>query len=199
MRNKILKKHRKRSLLGVQQSKPLPVPEQPQDLRVRHSPQKIFEPRNLQDDTSGNHVSSARNQFFATPDMFRPDPRLIPPQYFNQTSPPRKPFVDLPPVTVLVPYPVVVPLPLPIPIPLPLSSFLPKEEKQKMDVGGDKKTSSQNATEASDQDEVRTNGNVTKEDGECEEKNGIVRPLRKRKKIVDPKNRIVTKKKPVSV
>ncbi|GJQ74837.1 putative sine oculis-binding protein [Trypoxylus dichotomus] len=191
-----------------------PQPELPQDLRVRHSPVNCIENHQLRDNINPSLERIPNPYFCQQQPPFPSDPRTVHPGFVNpltQPPPPIKPAPAnvLPPVTVLVPYPILVPVPLPIPIPLPLKSFLQADQARK---SADVKNVSSNGTVDPPSNPMNhQNGNSSQDSGDSslievddvsEEKevvkNGVVRPLRKRKRAVDPKSRVLLKKKPVS-
>ncbi|KRT84718.1 hypothetical protein AMK59_1393, partial [Oryctes borbonicus] len=191
-----------------------PQPELPQDLRVRHSPVNCIETHQIRDSINPPPERIPNPYFYHQQPSFPPDPRIPHPAFGHplpQPPPPIKPAAPnvLPPVTVLVPYPILVPVPLPVPIPLPLKSFLQAEQTRKP-------VEIKNVTSNNDADPPlipvnHQNGNSSQDSGDSslievddviEEKeavkNGVVRPLRKRKRVVDPKSRVLLKKKPLS-
>lgn len=216
MRNKAQRKQRKRCPSTVTCSNFTKSPaELPQDLRIRHSPVNCVENHQLRDGINPRLERIPNPYFYHQHPPYPPDSRIPHPAFLNplpQTPPPPvkpAPSNVLPPVTVLVPYPILVPVPLPIPIPLPLKSFLQAEQTRKLMENSNvtnstniepntNSTSQQNGTSSQDSGD----SSVIEVDDNIEEKevvkNGIVRPLRKRKRVVDPKARVPSKKKPVS-
>lgn len=174
-RNKIQRKHRKRQTTKTD--------DLPQDLRIRPLPsnepsasrERLIEGRVKH--TINNHVYNNPNN----PRFYQP-PR--PTQYGLIKNP------DLPPVTVLVPYPIVVPFPVPIPIPIPLgANFLTKQKST--------------CEEIVDEDRIEVVPAKVEEENPCEDEvdevKNDVRPLRKRKRLLDDKSRILNKKKTLAV
>ncbi|KAJ8951508.1 hypothetical protein NQ318_000204, partial [Aromia moschata] len=180
----------------------------PEDLRIRHTPTD-FEARVSIEE----NIKISQKEKLPEP-VFGPAPpaetRLPTPQYFpsNQEPPSfqpsfRKPFDSiLPPPTIIVPYPLILPLPIPIPIPIPIPNVLKKDEAVK-EVKDIKKIDASIQTETV----LEENGNGSntsqhevvdvvslddKEEEEGEVKK-VGRPLRKRKKICEPKGRIIVK------
>lgn len=212
---KVQKKHRKRTPIAIPSHRPSVNADMPQDLRIRHTPEKTFDasrfPKETAPDVHSFHPNDLRSQFFPFNNLFSPNPRLINPHFLNQPPPAKKFPIDLPPVTVLVPYPVVVPLPLPIPIPLPLSDFLPKEKTSKskqteenslpssLTVNGDKLEQEKDSSQKKFVVECDELADTAIELSESDEKNGITRPLRKRKKLAESKSRFLNKKKSISL
>lgn len=217
IRGRNQRKQRKRCPSTVTCSNLKVQPDLPQDLRIRHSPPNCVENNHREKEVIHPHPERIPNPYFYHQQQppFPPDPRIPHPSCLNQfqqvpapQKPPAPPNV-LPPVTVLVPYPVMVPVPLPIPIPLPLKSFLQAEqcrkvpESQSTTNGEDKESSSDVSTQKNGDNSSQENGediNVVEVDDIPEEKqtpvkNGVVRPLRKRKRVVDSKSRILLKKK----
>lgn len=208
-RSKIQKKHRKRQAVNYNVYKTDANAELPQDLRIRQPPnekhgESIAPPQEGLTDGSVKR----RDAYPVNPHVY-PNPRF----YHTGTRPANPPInfggglikhpAELPPVTVLVPYPIVVPFPLPIPIPIPLSGLL-KREKQNEEgsnkrsvPGEDLDVETHKATASVPLNDVQTLADVA--GSEEEARNGISRPLRKRKRIIDAKPRMANKKKPLAV
>ncbi|KAI4457828.1 retinoic acid-induced protein 2 [Holotrichia oblita] len=193
-------------------------PELPQDLRIRHSPVNCIENHQVRDNITPQLDRLPNPYFYHQQQPFPPDPRIPHPAFMNpltQPPPPPPPMKSvppavLPPVTVLVPYPILVPVPLPIPVPLPLKSFLQAEQSRKL-VETKQVTNNTTTVESPPNPVCQQNGNSSQDSGDSnvievdttnEEKevvkNGTVRPLRKRKRVVDTKSRVLLKKKPLS-
>ncbi|XP_031334876.1 sine oculis-binding protein homolog [Photinus pyralis] len=108
-----------------------PVPEAPQDLRVRQtSTMNNFEPIHFKEEYRSNNFRhkfphDLQNHFmYGYPGFPENRGHILQPSLLPGPSPPfikPSPLENLmPPVTVLVPYPIIIPLPLPIPIPIPI-------------------------------------------------------------------------------
>lgn len=218
-RLKIPKKNRKKPSTAFRPYGQAVNAEGPQDLRIRHSPERRFESSRFTNKNSQEEVhkisSTQQNNLYAFSHMFPSDPRLINPQCINPLPVMKKSLFDMPPVTVLVPYPVIIPLPLPIPIPLPFSSFLEKGDNRKNEeCNSNKCTSSQNF-QCSTKTEAETKPSQDKTDSVdhnneaaydaavgssgVDVENGSRKITRRRKRVVDAKSRIFTKKKSVPV
>lgn len=189
------KKHRKRQAISysVYNNK---TDDLPQDLRVMRQPntsEKQNEPLIL----LHKETIKPTNTFPTNnPMLHNNNPRFYQPPPTAQSAPKQtnggllKHPADLPPVTVLVPYPIVVPFPVPIPIPIPLG-LLAKQKPHKAETDGNQ----EKVEEEQQPKEVEVAEDVVDE----EVKNGVGRPLRKRKRLLDSKPRIVNKKKPLVV
>lgn len=204
-KSKIQRKQRKRHPANYSICETDVNTELPQDLRVR-------QPSN---DKHNESISSAREAGISDGRVKQTDacpvnnhmyhnsrfhqPRVLPLNQptLNLNSGLPKNLANLPPVTVLVPYPVVVPFPVPIPIPIPLLKEI--KEKQKEETNGEEEASKSDL-KLSDINEakaqLREAENLESDD---EVKNGITRPLRKRKRLIDTKSRIPNKKKSLAV
>ncbi|XP_072391306.1 uncharacterized protein [Diabrotica undecimpunctata] len=159
-----------------------PPDDMPQDLRVRHTPTD-FENKDSERDTIPPFKPIKLPIEPRIPSPPNPDTES------TQGPPPntlRKPFESLlPPPTLIVPYPIILPIPIPIPIPIPLP--IKKEEKKEVE-----RTEASSQTEAEVEKTVEVNGHDTN----CKDEPKVLeRPLRKRNRPCDVKERMTLKPK----
>ncbi|EEZ99201.1 sine oculis-binding protein homolog [Tribolium castaneum] len=151
----------------------------PQDLRIRHTPTDFEANRLNSEDANKTQPEGAS--------------RLSQTQYFcNSEAAAHRKLMDnlVPPPTILVPYPLILPLPLPIPIPIPLP--FPKGLLNKVRDDGGK---SQDASCQTGEELISSQ--IVSE--KVEDNTGInsIRPLRKRKRIVEKKSKFLLKNKKI--
>ncbi|KAF5296762.1 hypothetical protein FQR65_LT10163 [Abscondita terminalis] len=128
LKTKVQKKYRRSSSNMTRSSiRSPPVLDAPQDLRVRHTPNKYdsihFKEYRLNDYGTKELPNRFVNLHNGTGDR---QPKYVDSQSMHDFQ---NPFLSkptsleslMPPVTVLVPYPIIIPLPLPIPIPIPMT------------------------------------------------------------------------------
>nr|CAH7728078.1 unnamed protein product [Callosobruchus chinensis] len=141
----------------------------PQDLRVRHTPTDF---ENKVDDTiPAEKPETAKSEENCKPNNPPGEPST--PSFF-------KPFGGLlPSPTLLVPYPIIIPLPIPIPIPIPIPLKDPNKETKEISL----------QTDVLDEDSVSQNeiDVVGLDEKEEEEVKISTRPVRKRKRLYEPK------------
>ncbi|KAF7282583.1 hypothetical protein GWI33_002304 [Rhynchophorus ferrugineus] len=151
----------------------------PQDLRVRHTPPigEIETKTDMKEEASNVESSeTTENPEGAT----KISPTCIKAILGNL----------LPPPTVFVPYPVILPLPIPIPIPIPIPKMFKTNNDR--DIIELKETSTQTEldNELTDTTNVINDMNDTKTPEQL-----VRRPLRKRKRIAENRNKLVPKHK----
>lgn len=192
-KNKMQRKHRKRQPVSYNVYKTDINTELPQDLRVRQPASE-----SISSDGRVKHPETpANNPIYPNTRFYRPGER---PANLNLGAGLIRHPADLPPVTVLVPYPIVIPFPLPIPIPIPLFGLKTKEEtatKEDNNKPDLEATSTALAAVNGSSKEEEVVENLVSDDEDV--RNGISRPLRKRKRLTDSKPRILNKKKTVAV
>ncbi|XP_030757847.1 sine oculis-binding protein homolog B isoform X2 [Sitophilus oryzae] len=150
----------------------------PQDLRVRHTPpvEEVEEVDSKIEDKSVLDNAESRT----SPD----GATKISPSYLKAIL-----GNLLPPPSVFVPYPVILPLPIPIPIPIPIPKMFKSTndknliELKEISTQTDVMDKSNSEKEVENVLEVKPNETVVR------------RPLRKRKKITETKNKTITKHK----
>lgn len=202
-RYKIQKKHRKRQTISYSVYK---TEDLPQDLRVRHplnekqseSIPSVSREGLIEGCVKHTDTYPVNHPMYNNPRFYQPKTRPLNTPHLNVSSGLIRHPADLPPVTVLVPYPIVVPFPVPIPIPIPLGGFIEKQHSKVNDVTDEisKADVSINTKTEAPAKEEKIVENFPPED---DVKNGVTRPLRKRKRLLDSKPRIVNKKKQLAV